>query len=210
MPAPLENSELECRVSREDSQCWVRSVINQQAPFYSIQQFEGCWGRLELLEMPYVLSMSRSFLLADTSATRFSGEILNYRLGCLKLLDFAEALVLSPKNDPWSTHFSWLRCGDGLVSPGDWSQWPGRADHSVGDERQSDQWEYHVPQSQTYHQMIPGHHMSIIISGHQHLRDLSQGSCQGCGHSQGNTKIILILIVFIVEQSTWLNNENFT
>ena len=40
--------------------------------------------------------MSRSFLLADTSATRTSGEILNYRLGCLKLLDFAEALVLSP------------------------------------------------------------------------------------------------------------------
>ena len=34
--------------------------------------------------------------LAGTSATRAGGEILNYRLGCLKLLDFAEALVLSP------------------------------------------------------------------------------------------------------------------
>ena len=110
------------------------------------------------------------------------------------------------KSDQWRHQQEW---------PGDWSQWPGWADHSVGDERQSDQGEYHVPQSQTYHQMVPGHHMSIIISGHQHLGDLSQGSCQGCGHSQGNTKIILrilllILIVFIVEQSTWLNNENFT
>ena len=46
---------------------------------------------------PFGVSVSRSFF----SATRSSGEILNQRLGCLKLLDLAEALLLSPIDGSW-------------------------------------------------------------------------------------------------------------
>ena len=75
-------------------------------PFYRTQQMEGWWGRMDLPVIYYF------------SATRASGEIWNYRLRCLKLLDFAEALVLNPIE--WS-----LTCGHQPGGGGLLPFWPG-------------------------------------------------------------------------------------
>ena len=69
---------------------------SEQELFYRTQQWKAAevgWTYQYFFLTSFGLSMSRSFLV-DTSATRASGEILNYMR--LKLLDLAEALELSP------------------------------------------------------------------------------------------------------------------
>ena len=66
---------------------------SKQGLFYRTQQLEAAevgWTCRYFFLTSFGLSMSRSFLV-DTSATRASGEILNYRLWRLKLLDLAES-----------------------------------------------------------------------------------------------------------------------
>ena len=66
---------------------------------YRTQQLKGCWGRLDFVVI----------FFSSTSATRASGKILNHRLGCQKLLDYAEAQVLSPIEWSLGQETEWLR-----------------------------------------------------------------------------------------------------
>ena len=90
--------------------CPLQDMCHRQELFYRTQQLKGQWGMRD----PMVWVWADLFL-TDTSATSVSG----WRLECLKLLDFAEAPVLSPIE--WCLVTGHLHLGSECGE----EQWPG-------------------------------------------------------------------------------------